>query len=231
MSKLGKTIVLEGVDGAGKATQYQKLWNRLSSEHPNLHKLGASFPNYDAPQSTIVKMYLGNNISGGLDSISAYQASPFYTVDRFITYRNDLKQHHEEGSLLLLDRWTTSNIIYQAAKIDNIEAQKQFIDWLENFEYEIYKLPKPSAVFLLYLPPEIQQSSLKSRTEKKGNISVDIHEADLKYQIKTAETALFCAEYLGWNIINRLDNNGSEKTIDQIHEEIYEKTKLVLELK
>ena len=49
-------VVIEGVDGSGKQTQSQMLYDRLS-EKMEVKRL--AFPNYESDTSTLVKMYLG----------------------------------------------------------------------------------------------------------------------------------------------------------------------------
>ena len=61
----GKLIVIEGLDGSGKATQSEKLCTALTEHGVNVRKV--SFPNYDSPSSALVKMYLGGEF--GTDPI------------------------------------------------------------------------------------------------------------------------------------------------------------------
>ena len=52
----------------------------------------------------------------------------------------------------------------------------------------------------------------------------DIHERDLKYMRKVYDSAMFIADYLGWDKVEC--NNGDEmKTVNEIHEEVYQKVK------
>ena len=57
MSK-GKFIVIEGLDGSGKATQTKLICEKLTKKNKKFCKL--SFPNYDEPSSALVKMYLNS---------------------------------------------------------------------------------------------------------------------------------------------------------------------------
>ena len=54
---MGKLIVLEGTDGSGKSTQFQRLTDRLSQEGRQFQKL--VFPQYSEPSSALIRMYLG----------------------------------------------------------------------------------------------------------------------------------------------------------------------------
>jgi len=80
-------------------------------------------------------------------------ASTFYAVDRFASYRTEWGQAYNDGWIILADRYTTSNMVHQAAKIKDMEEKDRFLDWLWNFEFEIYKLPVPDCVIFLDMPP------------------------------------------------------------------------------
>ena len=57
----GRLIVIEGLDGSGKATQTKLLCDKLSRLDIEYTKL--SFPNYDSPSSALVKMYLNGELA------------------------------------------------------------------------------------------------------------------------------------------------------------------------
>ena len=81
----GTLIVIDGLDGSGKATQAQLLLSRMEREGWPAQKI--SFPDYANPSSTLVKMYLAGEI-GTLDQVNAYAASTFYSVDRYVSFQN-----------------------------------------------------------------------------------------------------------------------------------------------
>ncbi len=72
----GKLIVIEsGSDGSGKATQSQKLFNRLYDENYKVRKI--EFPNYKSNSSALVKMYLNGEFGSNPEDVNAYAASTF----------------------------------------------------------------------------------------------------------------------------------------------------------
>ena len=81
---MGKIIVIEGLDGSGKATQTKLLFEKLQSRGANVRRL--EFPNYDSPSSALVKMYLGGEFGSKPEDVNAYAASAFYAVDRIAGY-------------------------------------------------------------------------------------------------------------------------------------------------
>lgn len=83
----GKLIVIEGLDGSGKATQAKLLCESLEKQGLNVRKV--SFPDYDSESSALVKMYLNGEFGNDPNDVNAYAASAFYAVDRYASYKKD----------------------------------------------------------------------------------------------------------------------------------------------
>ena len=66
--KTGKLFVIDGTDGSGKQTQLQKLKERFAKER--IEYKAVSFPNYDSPSSSLVKMYLAGEFGSDSQAIS-----------------------------------------------------------------------------------------------------------------------------------------------------------------
>lgn len=197
-------IVLEGLDGSGKSTQFERL-STYFSENDIKHK-AISFPDYGNPSSALVKMYLNGEIGKTPADVNAYAASSFYAVDRYACYKQFWEHDYKEGSLVLAARYVTSNCIYQMTKLPK-EQWEDFIGWLEDYEYDKLGLPRPDKVIFLDMPIEISQKLMSGRyggDESKK----DIHEANVEYLKKCREAALFTAEKQDWDIIPCSD--GSE---------------------
>ena len=94
-----KLIVIEGLDGSGKATQTALLADKLKQNGYQVKKL--EFPDYDSPSSSLVKMYLGGEFGSQPGDVNAYAASAFYAVDRAAGFLKDWKRDCEEGKVLL----------------------------------------------------------------------------------------------------------------------------------
>lgn len=212
-------IVLEGLDGSGKSTQFEKLSEDYFSAEGIPHK-SISFPDYEQPSSALVKMYLNGEICKNAEDVNAYAASSFYAVDRYASYKKFWEKDYKEGKVILAARYVTSNCIYQMTKLEENQWDS-FIDWLEDYEYEKLGLPRPSKVIFLDMPIEISQKLLSGRyggnEEKK-----DIHEKNLKYLEKCRKAALYCAKKLGWDIVE-CSKNGSPESIDEIFVKIKNK--------
>lgn len=218
----GIIIGIEGTDGSGKQTQTSKLFERLINDGKEVVR--QSFPNYDSESSGPVKMYLNQELSKTPDEISAYQASMFYAVDRFCTYKAEFGKDYNNGKIIIMDRYVQSNMLHQACKIGNLEERDKFLNWLENTEYGLFELPRPNVVVFLDMPPEANEKLMKGRVFKTGN-SKDIHEQDITHLEKAYNAGKYVAQKYGWIVISCTDSDGNIKTIDAIHEEIYARIK------
>ena len=118
----GKLIIIEsGSDASGKATQTEKLYKRLVSENYKVKKI--TFPDYDSDSSALVKMYLKGDFGNNPEDVNPYVASTFYAVDRFASYKTKWGKNYDYGEIILADRYTTSNMVHQAAKIQDLSKK------------------------------------------------------------------------------------------------------------
>ena len=123
----GKIIVLEGLDGCGKSTQLNILFNNLQSAGKT--RL-ISFPNYESSTGRVVSEYLQGTIPCE-GAAGAYAASGFYASDRYASYVTDWKNDYENGSVIVSGRYTTSNAIYQMTKLPR-DQWDSFLAWLKD---------------------------------------------------------------------------------------------------
>ncbi|MBU5591699.1 deoxynucleoside kinase [Clostridium sp. MSJ-4] len=217
----GKLIIIEGADGSGKKTQSDKLYQRLSKEINNIIKV--EYPNYKSESSSLVKMYLKGDFGNSPGDVSPYVSSTFFAADRYASYKKEWEKFYIEGGVVIADRYTTSNMVHQASKIEDEEEKERFLNWLWNFEFEMYKLPVPDLVLFLDMSPEYSKKLIKHRENKFTGDSVkDIHESHYDYLMDSYNNAVNLANKYNWIKINCVDN-GIIKSIDEIHEEIYVK--------
>lgn len=219
----GIIISIEGTDGAGKHTQQQLLMESLISEGYKV--TNQAFPNYESDSSKPVKMYLSGEFGNNANSLDAYQASVLFAVDRLCTYKKSLESHYNDGEILLFDRYVQSNFIHQCSKIDDPEKKLEFIKWEENLEYDTLSLPRPDLTFFIEMPIEKSLELAKARGDYKTGTTKDIHEEDSTYMKKSYDNGLTLAKKLGWTLIHCVDENNNLKSIDEIHQEISQKTK------
>lgn len=193
----GKLIVIEGTDGAGKATQTQLAYKALCEQ--GLAVDMRSFPNYGTPACAPVEMYLHGQFGNGPRAVSPYAATTLYVVDQFASFKTDWQTIYENGGIILCDRYTTSNAIHQASAFEKDE-QKAFWQWLEDFAYDKVGLPKPDLVLFLDIPVALTAALMKKRAAET-HTECDILESDLAYQQLCRGTGMRAAEALGWKAI------------------------------
>ena len=222
---MGKLIVIEGTDGSGKSTQFRKLMERLQESKIDFKCL--QFPRYQEESSALIRMYLGGQFGTKPTDVNAYAASTFYAVDRYASYKQDWGNwYNEQNGLILSDRYTTSNAVHQASKLEG-QARADYLDWLYNFEYEKLELPCPDLVIYLDVPTDFTEKMLRGR-EQATNTKADIHEQDTSYLATCRETGRSAAQHYGWNVIQCV-KDGQMRSIEDIHEEIYAAVEKCLE--
>lgn len=220
---MGKLFVIEGTDGSGKQTQFEKLKERLTKDGIG-YKI-VSFPNYNSPSSSLVKMYLSGEFGKNAKKISPYIASTFYAADRYATFQTGYKEYYEKGGILLADRYTTANMVHQAGKIQERKERKEFLDWLWDFEFNLYGLPIPTKVFFLNMPVEKSLKLMEDRENKfTHNAQKDIHESDKNHLMDAYRTACEVAKDYHWYEVKCIKENNI-RAIEDIHEEIYQEVK------
>lgn len=210
---MGKLVVIEGLDGSGKATQTGLLAEALKTER-KVRMI--SFPDYASDSSALVRMYLNGDFGTKPGDVNAYAASAFYAVDRFASYSTDWGPFYRGGGLVLADRYTTSNAIHQCAKLPKSEWEA-YADWLEDFEYDKMGIPKPDLVFCLDVEPTVSQRLLKQRYGKDDKR--DIHEQDMEYLMRCRAAAHWCARHFGWHMLV-CSNNGKMRDRNVIAKEL-----------
>lgn len=212
----GKLVVIEGLDGSGKSTQVKLLGQKLTQKGVAVREI--KLPNYSDPSSELVKMYLEGRFGMEPQDVNVYAASSFFAVDRYVSYNCYWKNDYLSGTLILSDRYTTSNAYHQAIKLPKYKWD-EYLLWLEDYEYRKLGIPKPDIVVYLEMPVEVSQKLMTVRYLGE-DIKKDIHEKNLDYLNDCYEAARFAAKTLGWIIIPCAEN-GEPILINEINDKIY----------
>lgn len=214
----GKLIVIEGVDASGKETQTALLYEALKERGIKVRRI--TFPDYESPSSALVKMYLGGDFGTDPGSVNPYAASLMYALDRYASYKTKWGGWLEEGGWIVADRYVTSNVIYQAAKLGAPEEKRDFILWLEDIEYGKLGLPRPDRVLFLNMEPEAAAALMAARPNKiTSGSEKDIHERSSGYMRQAYDNACFAARSSGWTEI-KCSVGGIPRSIEDIHKDI-----------
>ncbi|MEG1284457.1 MAG: thymidylate kinase [Romboutsia sp.] len=215
----GKLIIIEsGSDASGKATQTKKIYERFLEEGYKIKRV--EYPNYQSESSALVKMYLRGDFGKNPSDVDSYIASTFFSVDRYASFKTEWEAFYNEGGIIIADRYTTSNMVHQASKMDT-KDRDEYLDWLADYEFNLYKIPEPDCVVFLDVPIEFSKRLMENRKNKiTGEEKKDIHESDIDYLIRSYNNSLYIADKYDWNKINCVEDN-ELRSIECIHEEIY----------
>ena len=215
-------IVIEGVsDGAGKTTQINELYNKLINDGKDV--IYHHFPSYGSIGASLVEEYLKGNL-GKREDIGPYAISSFYAMDRFYTYHNKLKEDLDRGKIVLLDRYTTSNLIYQGALFE--EEKDSFLEYITDYEYNRLGLKKPDLVIFLKLDRDFANTLRKNRNY--DGIDGDINEKDQNFLDKVYDNSLYVADKYNFKVVE-CSKDGVLRSIDDISREIYDVVREVLD--
>ena len=215
----GKLIVLEGLDGSGKETQSKLLVSHLKSTKSEKVKR-ITFPDYESDGSAPIKMYLNGEILPNPVDVNPYAASILYAADRYISFTKELKSYYDQGYILIADRYTSSNLLYQGAKFDDFNDLKSFVDWAIDLEQTKLGLPEPNVT--IYLQSDLQTVSKILNSRKSRNSSkTDIHENSQKLQENAFAIARKLSELLKWEVINITEQKGNSEYEWRSHQDIF----------
>lgn len=216
-----RLIVIDGVDGSGKETQVKLLAKLIKEKGICENVRTISFPDYNSQSSALVKMYLNGAIASNASDVNAYAASSFYAADRYVSYKTDWgSDFYTSQGIIIADRYTTSNIVHQVAKIENKHEKIEAIKWICDMEYNKLGIPAPEKVIFLDMPPWAAAKLREGRSNKiTGGEKQDIHESNSEFMKKSYDNALFVANYLSWDIVN-CTYGRNIKSIDAISKEI-----------
>lgn len=216
----GKLIVIEGLDGSGKSTQTALIKEKIEKTGLKIRQI--KLPDYESDSSALVRMYLGGEFGSDPSDVNTFATSLFYTVDRFANYTKVWKEDYLKGTVILADRYTTSNAVHQMVKLPK-DKWDEYLLWLEDIEYNKVGIPKPDLVFFLDMPVDVSQRLMTERYSGDEN-KKDVHEANVEYLKACHESALYAADKLGWIVIKCADGK-NPRPIDEINNDIFKEIK------
>ena len=220
MTKRGKLIVIDGTDGSGKATQTALLVKHLKRDGRRVKVV--DFPEY---YSNFFGKFIGHCLSEqyyNFVKVHPKIASVLYAADRFESSQK-IKNWLKEGNIVIANRYASANQIHQGGKIANTKKRENFLKWLAEMEYKVFKIPRPHAIFFLDVPIKITLLLVKNRGNKK-----DVHEKDVKFLENSRKSALWLSKtQKGWIKVECV-KNGELEAPPEIHKTIYEKINVII---
>lgn len=202
----GKLIVIDGLDGSGKATQTKLLLARLRKEG---YKVAVTdFPQYyTAFFGKMVGRYLSGEF-GKANQVSPYLTSILYALDRWQA-KEKMQKWLKEDRIIVSNRYVSANQIHQTAKIKGGKEKEKFLKWLDEMEFKVLGIPRPNLILYLNIPFQIgQRLVIKKGTRGYiGGVKRDIHERDKNHLTEAQKQCLVLArKFVCWREIKCIKN-------------------------
>ena len=217
----GVLIVIDGIDGSGKATQSSLLAERLAREGASVEKI--DFPRYGHPVfgELLTECLAGKH--GDFLHLDPKIASTLYSLDRFEA-SPAIRSWLALGKVVIADRFSTSNQIHQGGKIVDVARRTMFLEWLEKMEHDVLGVPRPDVVIYLRIPVDVSQKLIKEaktvKNQELGEGEKDVVEKDRMYLERSLESVEHLAAHPLWHTVECMDGDMLRTPAD-IHEDIY----------
>jgi dTMP kinase len=227
--KKGKLIVIDGTDGSGKATQVALLIEQLKKEGKKVEML--DFPEY---YENFFGKFIGHCLTEQYyNFINTHPkiASVLYAADRWES-KEKVEKWLEQGKVVVANRYVSANQIHQGGKISSPKKRAEFIKWLDQMEYEVFKIPRPDLTLYLSLPISI---SLKLMEERNGKMkreylkkNKDVHENDVNFLENSRKSALWLPKILKNFVKIECSKRGQIMSREEIHQKVLLEVEKVL---
>ena len=213
----GKLIVIEGTDCSGKETQSKLLVKNLNLL--GINSISLSFPMYNTPTGRIIgEAFLGKGkdkeswFKEGSVKVDPRIASLYYAADRKYNF-DIIEDYLDKGYYVIIDRYVSSNMAHQGAKIEDPEERFNLFNWIDKLEYWLLDLPKPDITFFLHVPFKYSMELMKNRS------NLDSLEKDEEYQRNSIKAYLELSSFYNWKVIECIEDE-ELRSIDEINKEI-----------
>ena len=170
---MGRLVVIEGIDGAGKRTLANGLTKTL--EEVGARVTSIAFPRYGKSiHADLVQEALYRGHGDLADSV--YGMGLLYALDRRGAV-DELRAERDAHDVVLLDRYVASNAAYGAARLHQ-DARGEFVSWVRELEIDRFGLPVPSAHLLLRVAPKVAAARADRRARANAARAKDAFESD-----------------------------------------------------
>lgn len=226
----GKLVVIDGTDGSGKATQVDLLTKRLKKEG-HIVKV-VDFPEY---YKNFFGKFIGHCLSEqyyNFLNVHPKIVSIIFAADRWESSR-EMREWLEKGYVVIANRYVSANQIHQGGKVKSAKKRSDFIKWLNEMEYEVFKLPRPDITLYLSLPIKIVLELLAKRDSSKMKREYlkkkkDVYESDMEFLVNSRKSALKLEKEIKNFIKIECSKRGDILPREEIHNMVYKEVKKVL---
>lgn len=176
---MGKLVVIEGLDGAGKRTLANGLTEALGAQGRTV--VTHAFPRYgQSVHADLVRDGLYGRLGDLSDSV--YGMAVLYALDRRGA-ADEIRKDLEEHDVVLLDRYVASSAAYSAARLHQDE-NGEFVRWVYELEIDRFGLPVPDLHLLLRVPVEVAAERAAQREQDDDSRARDLYESDGSLQAR-----------------------------------------------
>lgn len=204
----GFLLAIEGIDGSGKRSVSEALRTLLVAEGFAVSTY--EFPDYSTPTGSVIAAHL----RGANPELPAEAAAVLFAVDR-LQSRDKLLNALEFGDVVIVDRYVASNAAYQAGRV-SAEQQDDTAAWVEELEFDLMQMPRPSLTLLLDVDVRDSQRRTASRVAVGGRPSSDHYEKSKALLQSAAEQYRRLARSHEWHIVR-----ASEASLDEVVNECW----------
>lgn len=194
---MGRLVVIEGLDGAGKRTLADALVAALPGRVARF-----AFPRYDEDVHAELARDALYGRHGDLGS-SVHGMAVLFALDRRAAaplLREALAAH----DVVLVDRYVASNAAYNAARLHE-DADGETVAWVRELEVERFGIPVPDHQLYLQVSPTVAAERAVHRERTDAGRARDAYESDTALQQRTGAVyaQLAAASWLSsWTVVD-----------------------------
>jgi dTMP kinase len=197
---VGRLVVIEGLDGAGKRTLADGLVTELDVRGAKVARM--AFPRYDTDiHADLVRDALHGRLGDLVGSV--HGMAVLFALDRRDA-AEQLRALRAGYDVVLLDRYVASNAAYGAARLHE-GVDGAFVEWVQTLEVDRFGVPVPDLQLLLRVPLDIAARRADYRAAADSARPKDCYEKDRGLQARCAAIydGLAAREWLApWSVID-----------------------------
>jgi dTMP kinase len=177
---VGRLVVIEGLDGAGKRTLAEQLTAALEARGGTVARL--AFPRYtEDVHAELVRDALYGRMGDLAESV--HGMAVLFALDRRAA-APALRAALADHDIVLVDRYIASNAAYGAARLHE-DAAGAFVAWVRELEIERFAIPVPDHQLHLAVPREVAAARAAHRERTEADRARDAYESDDDLQKRT----------------------------------------------
>lgn len=211
---VGRLIVVEGIDGAGKNTLVAAVADVLTQR--GLTVARTAFPRYDDDiHAALVRDALHGDMGDLSESVHAMAV--LFALDRRAAAAG-LREQRANHDVVLVDRYVASNAAYAAARLHQ-DADGEVVEWIRRLEVYRFDIPLPDVQVLLDVPADVAAQRAQSRERQDADRRRDRYESDADLQQRCVEAyrRLAANRWLSpWIVVDGSDRPSADKVAAEL---------------